>query len=96
MNLISQNERFPSIRTCHRCNKLLTHGYGELVSLCSECTEKDKEDFRIVKEYIQSHANTTVFDVSQATGVSIKIIMQFVKEDRIQVVDTKNKINLKD
>lgn len=62
--------------------------------LCPECMDKDKEDYRKVKEYIQSHANTTVFEVSQMTGVNLKIIMQFVREDRVQVVDTKNKINL--
>ena len=45
---------------------------------------------------IQSHANTTVFEVSQVTGVSLKVIMQFVREDRVQIVDTKNKINLKE
>lgn len=64
--------------------------------LCPECIEKDKEDYRKVKEYIQSHANTTVFEVSQMTGVNIKVIMQFVREDRVQVVDTKNKIKLDD
>lgn len=92
----SSNDNFSTIRTCQKCHKLLTYGYGGLLSLCAECTDKDKEDYRMVKEYIQSHTNTTVSEVSQVTGVSLKVIMQFVREDRVQVIDTMNKINLKD
>lgn len=95
MNTTSPNNNFPAIRTCQRCHKLLTYGYGG-VSLCPECINKDKDDYRKVKEYIQSHANTTVYEVSQLTGVSLKVIMQFVREDRVQVIDMENKINLKD
>ena len=96
LNSTLPNDNFYTIRTCQRCHKLLTYGYGGLLSLCSECSDKDKDDYRIVKEYIQSHANTTVFEVSQETGVSLKVIMQFVREDRVQVVDAKNKINFND
>lgn len=94
LNSTPIKDDFYSTRTCQRCHKLLTYGYIGLSSLCPECVEKDKEDYRIVKEYIESHANTTVFEVAQATGVSVKVIMQFVREDRVQVVDMKNKINL--
>lgn len=93
MNSALPNDNFSTIRTCQRCHKLLTYGYGGLTSLCPECIDRDKDDYRIVKEYIQSHANTTVFEVSQETGVSLKVIMQFVREDRVQVVNTKNKKN---
>ncbi|WP_167955385.1 hypothetical protein [Anaerosporobacter faecicola] len=89
------NSNFPTIRTCQRCHKLLNNDYGG-VSLCPDCIDKDKEDYRKVKEYIQSHVNTSVFEVSQATGVGLKIIMQFVREDRVQIIDTKNKIKLED
>lgn len=94
LNATSPNN-FPTIRTCQRCHKLLTYSYGS-PSLCPECIDKDKDDYSKVKEYIQSHANTTVFEVSQVTGVNLKVIMQFVREDRVQIVDTKNKINLKE
>lgn len=96
LNSTSPNDSFFTNRTCQRCHKLLTYSYGGLTSLCTECISKDKEDYRTVKEYIQSHTNTTVFEVSQVTGVSLKVIMQFVREDRVQVIDTKNKINFND
>ena len=96
MDSTAIKDDFYSTRTCQRCHKLLTYGYIGLSALCPECVEKDKEDYKIVKEYIQSHANTTVFEVAQATGVSLKVIMQFVREDRVQVVDMKNKIELED
>ena len=50
------NGHLPNVRTCSRCHKLLTTGYG-ISMLCSECMDKDKEDYHKVKEYIQSHAN---------------------------------------
>lgn len=90
------NNNFSTIRICQRCHKLLNDGYV-LSNVCPECLEKDKEDYKKVKEYVESHAlNATVFECSQATGVSLKVIMQFIREDRVQVVNNINKINLED
>lgn len=82
----SPNYDINAIQTCRRCKKLLNNNY--VVShLCPDCIAKDKEDYRIVKEYIQSHANANAYDVSKGTGVSLKVIMQFIREDRVERVE---------
>ncbi|WP_310601814.1 hypothetical protein [Anaerosporobacter sp.] len=86
MSFPSSNNNFPEIRTCRRCRKLLTLCRG-ISNVCTECEDKDKDDYRIVKEYVQSHANTSAFEVANVTGISVKVIMQFLKEDRLQVAD---------
>ncbi|WP_455715924.1 hypothetical protein [Anaerosporobacter sp.] len=71
---------------CRRCKKLLTDNYA-VSPLCPDCIDKDKEDYRIVKEYIQSHANTNAYQVAQNTGISLKVIMRFIREDLVQTID---------
>lgn len=93
MDSSSTNHNFHAIRTCQRCKKLLTHCY-EVSSLCPDCIDRDKEDYRLVKEYIQSHANTNIYEVSQETGVSLKVIMRFINEDRVQVAENKSNYHM--
>ncbi len=86
-NSSSPNHGSNAIQICRRCKKLLNDNY--VVShLCPDCIAKDKEDYRLVKEYIQSHANSNAYEVSKETGVSLKVIMQFIKEDRVERVES--------
>lgn len=40
--------------------------------------------FKIVKKYIRSHENATVFEVSEACDMEIEQIKQWIKEERIE------------
>jgi hypothetical protein len=95
MDSSSPNHNLSSIRACKRCNKLLTLRY-EASSLCPDCIDKDKEDYRLVKEYIQTHANANVYEVSKETGVNMKTIMRFINDDRVQVVENKSDYHMGD
>lgn len=78
------------VRTCARCHKLLS-GRSVYLGICPECEKKDKEEYNIIKEYIEVHPNITVLELAKVTGISLKVILQFIAEDRIQVVKEEGK-----
>jgi len=42
-----------------------------------------EEEFQVVKEYIRENAGANISQVSEATGVPIKMIKQWVREERL-------------
>lgn len=79
------------VRTCARCHKLLLQR-SSLIRLCPECEKKDKEDYEVVHEYIANHANTSVLELVKNTSVSLKVVLQFISEDRVQIVQKKDEL----
>ena len=70
------------LRNCSRCGRLF--GYtGRPV--CSYCIEEEEDEFKKVKDYLYDNPGSTVFEVSDATGVDEEKIMRFLKEERLQV-----------
>ncbi|HOA79460.1 MAG TPA: MerR family transcriptional regulator [Defluviitaleaceae bacterium] len=72
------------VRNCIRCGKLFNY-IGK--PICYECIQQDEKDFEKVKEYIYDHPKATITEVSKQTGVSVKKITKFLREERLEVVD---------
>ncbi|HAN09301.1 MAG TPA: MerR family transcriptional regulator [Clostridiales bacterium] len=72
------------IKNCKRCGKVF--GYtGNL--LCPECVQKEEEEFILVKDYIYDHPKCSAYEVSEVTGVSVRSIISFLKQDRLESVE---------
>lgn len=70
------------LRNCSKCGRLF--GYvGK--PICSYCAGEEEDEFGKVKEYLYDNPGSTVFEVSEATGVGTDKIMRFLKEERLQV-----------
>ncbi|SHI38513.1 TIGR03826 family flagellar region protein [Lutispora thermophila] len=72
----------PELRNCIRCGRVFAYTYSPI---CSKCLEQDEEDFRIVKDYLYDNPGSNVFEVSEATGVSVEKIMRFLREERLEI-----------
>ncbi|MCK9217302.1 MAG: MerR family transcriptional regulator [Firmicutes bacterium] len=70
------------LRNCARCGKLFPY-IGR--PICNRCVEKEEEEFKIVKEYIYDNPGATVFEVADATEVSVDKIMRFLREERLEI-----------
>lgn len=70
-----------SVRNCKRCNRIFTYT-GKVI--CPNCLEEEQKDFDKVREYLFGHLNSTTIEVSDATGVEIKVITRFLKEGRLE------------
>jgi len=78
-----------NIKNCVRCGRIYVYdGY----SLCIDCRRADEEDFNKVKEYLDENPGANVMEVSEATGVETKKIIQFLREGRLEVKDETNLI----
>ncbi|SNX53132.1 TIGR03826 family flagellar region protein [Thermoanaerobacterium sp. RBIITD] len=69
-----------NLRNCKRCGKLYTYNG---IDICPECYKKDEEDFKKIRDYIDANPSATMIEVSRATEVTIKKIMDFLKEGRL-------------
>lgn len=72
------------IRNCKRCGQVF-HYYGYGYGYCERCTKIDDEVFHKVKDYIWTHKNATVIEVSSALGVSERQIYQYLRDSRLEV-----------
>ena len=70
------------VKTCKSCGKLYNY-LGRSTPLCPACMKLLEEKFQIVKEYIRDNPGANIQQVSDATEVSVKMIKQWVREERL-------------
>ena len=74
------------VKNCPQCGSLFIDvGFR----VCERCLKYENEQFEIVKEYLQKNAGVTVEQISEATGVSRQLILQFIKAGRLSGSITK-------
>jgi phage FluMu protein Com len=56
-------------------------------AVCPRCDKLDEEQFQALKEYIEEWPMAGIHEVSEATGVSPKRILAFIKEGRLEVTE---------
>lgn len=70
------------LRNCAKCGRLF--GYAGR-NICSYCMDEEEDEFKKVKEYLYDYPGSTMFEVSDSTGVAVEKIMKFLKEERLQI-----------
>ncbi len=71
-------------KVCARCGRMFNYlGFGHYY--CPTCKKQDEEDFTKVKEYIYNNGVASALEVSEMTGVSIKLIEQYLREGRLEI-----------
>ena len=68
------------VRNCKNCGRLFNY-MGK--TLCPECLKSREDEFQIAKDYIRNNPNCGVADVSEATGISVHQIRQWIREERL-------------
>jgi len=72
-----------TLAKCKRCGAIFQKVIER--DLCPVCLAKEEEEFQKVKEFFRRHPKARLEEVSEATGVEKKVILEFVKEGRLQV-----------
>lgn len=73
------------LKNCKNCGRMFSSIGGQL--FCSKCRTDDESDFKIVREYIYDHPDSTVHDVHEGTGVLEEIILKFLRQGRLTLKD---------
>lgn len=74
-----------TLARCKRCGVIFQKVIDR--DLCPSCLEREEEEFRKVKEFLRQHPKARLEEVSEATGVDKKVILEFLKEGRLQVAE---------
>ena len=75
------------IRNCKRCGLIYVY---DGFDICLKCRQKDEEDFKKIKEYLDEYPGANIAEVERETGVESKKIIEFLKEGRLEVADDAN------
>ena len=70
------------IVNCPRCGKLFTKFADPL---CDDCKKAEEELFKTVRDYVETHRECTVPEVTRETGATVKKIMKYLREGRLEV-----------
>lgn len=71
------------LKNCKSCDKVFL--YTGVRSICPECVEKEEKEFELVKQYLWDHPNSSLTEVSEATGVEEKKVLKYLREGRISL-----------
>lgn len=69
---------------CQRCHRMFQR-IG-LENVCPVCAPLDEEDFRKIKEFLQMYPGASSNEVMRHTGVSLRQIKRYLKEERLEIV----------
>ena len=76
-------------QVCARCRRMFTYsGFGH--RYCEICKEYDATDFEKVRSYIYENGTATMLELTEATGVEIHYIEQYLREGRLEIPESSN------
>ncbi|KAB3539658.1 hypothetical protein F8154_00455 [Alkaliphilus pronyensis] len=70
---------------CTVCGELFRSRDGEICDICTAA--KDDNPLKKVRDFItSSNRKVSLVDVSQATGVDKKLILKYIRDNRVTIV----------
>jgi len=70
------------VRKCKQCNRLFQY-HGS--KYCPSCLIEIDKIFMVIREYIYENPNSTIIEVSENTGVDGDIILEFLREGKLEL-----------
>lgn len=72
------------VEKCRECGRIFaTLPRG----VCASCLDQREGDFRLVRDWLRDNSGASIPVVSEATGVDEGVIVRFIREGRIEIVD---------
>jgi len=76
-----------NIINCPQCGRIFVRGFRDV---CPDCHKKVEDQYDLCLKYLREHNRCTIYDMNEATGVSIKQITKFIREGRISLANLPN------
>ena len=77
------------LRNCKNCGRAYQFDGN---TFCKRCRQDSEAAYTKVKEYLYEHPGASVAEVSEATEVEEKVILKFLRENRLEIKDENNLI----
>lgn len=71
-------------RNCPRCGKIF---YYTKSPICPDCEKEEEKQFELVKDYLAENPKSKISEITENTGVSIKLINKFLRDGRLEVTE---------
>lgn len=79
------------LKNCKKCGRTFGSVDGE--DFCSKCKVVDLEqDFKKVRDYLYDNPGAIIEEVHEATGVDKAVIIKFLRDERIEIVEDDNSL----
>lgn len=75
-----------NLRNCTRCGKMFRPLSGKRI--CPDCVRAELEEFQAVRDFLRKNPGANILDVSEATGVPVKKIQEYIREGRLVVSES--------
>jgi len=75
-----------NVKNCPVCGKMYVVSNSS--GMCDVCREAEEAGFMEIKEFIEKNNSATMGEISDATGVSVKRILGYVREGRLMATPT--------
>ena len=75
------------LRSCRMCGKMYSY-IGKTTPFCPACMKELERKFEICKKFIKENPGANIQKVSDETGVTVKMIKQWVREERLYFSDS--------
>ncbi|MEF3305159.1 TIGR03826 family flagellar region protein [Paenibacillus sp. GYB003] len=76
-----------NLSNCPQCGKVyVKNSYN----LCADCLREIEDQYRTCADYLRKNRSCTLHELSDATGVSVRMITRFIREGRIAAKDAPN------
>ena len=72
---------------CQRCRRVFVR---TAKNICPQCLYEIEQEFLRCHDFLRDHPGSTVMEIHEGTGVSVKQIEEFVKEGRFEFVSGGN------
>jgi flagellar operon protein (TIGR03826 family) len=75
------------LANCRNCGRLFNKVARDI---CPICIREEEQQFLEVRNYLKENRYASTYEVSEETGVPIDVIIRFIREGRLTVVNTPN------
>lgn len=72
------------IINCRMCGKIFRSGGSKV---CPVCVEEMEKQLLVIRDYIDEHPDANVSEVSEATDIDEKVILEFIRDSRLELKD---------
>ncbi|MFP5450323.1 MAG: hypothetical protein ACLGG9_01095 [Thermoleophilia bacterium] len=73
-----------SVQRCTECGGLFANMPR---GVCAGCLDQRERDFRVVRDWLRDNRGAGIPEVTEATGVDEGVIVHFIREGRIEIID---------
>lgn len=75
------------LANCSRCGRVFNFVPGTR-DICPSCVRQEDDDYLKIFHFLTQNPTATAPEIAEATGVDIKEILRFVRENRLRLVRT--------